>query len=154
MAHVIHTPWLLLSVPQAFSKQGGVDAEPLPWQCPLHISCSRESCRAALLSQGSLSEGSDWNPSVPRNQSLLFGPGQLRSSKPLTLLLPRLQKNQNYFKGNDYRKKTLNRIQISIQFNYIPNKAWAIVSRLLKNGLFTKLIWYCSKEENLVWCQQ
>lgn len=72
-AHVIHTPRLLLSVPEAFSRQGAVNAEPLPRQRPRQVSRSQESCRATLWSLWpetlwSLHEGTEQN-----------APGTLRS---------------------------------------------------------------------------
>lgn len=41
-----------------------MDAEPLPWQRPLHVIRSCEACRAALWSRGSLDEGTYRNPLV------------------------------------------------------------------------------------------
>ena len=49
-----------------------MEAELLPQQHPLYISSSCESCWAALLLQGSLDEGTDQNPPVPRDQLLRF----------------------------------------------------------------------------------
>lgn len=43
--------------PQAFSNAKGVGTVPLSWQRPRHVSRSRESCRAAPLSQGSPGKG-------------------------------------------------------------------------------------------------
>ena len=50
---------LPLRLPQAFSRQGGANAEPLPTQRPFNVSRSCQSCRAALLSHGSRDEGTD-----------------------------------------------------------------------------------------------
>lgn len=63
-AHVIHTPWLLLSVPEAFSRQEGVDAEPLPWQRPRHIIRSFESLPGCSVTSGFLEWRNRPNPSL------------------------------------------------------------------------------------------
>ena len=68
----------------------------MPWQHPLRVSHSHESCWAALLSQGSSDKGSGGSPPVPHDElvAVLAGTAlkQLtsvikRSSFPLMLKL-------------------------------------------------------------------
>jgi len=79
MAHVIHTPWLL-SVPKAFSRQRAW----MQSHCPGNATSAAltRAAQAALLSRGSLDDGTDWNHPVPRDLSLRFWLGQLQSSDP------------------------------------------------------------------------
>lgn len=67
--------------PQRLLQAEGADAEPLLWQGSLHVSRSRESCRAGPLSRRSLDEGTDRNRRLRRGPPLRFWPGRLRSSE-------------------------------------------------------------------------